>query len=394
MSWESFARSISLFVIGIVFLGVPVAASTAAAVYGSTSGFLPDMHTNDITVVYTIPGHSSGLFDKSVDSFTDPSTDVIFIGNDDDFSSATAAAIEQAVWNGKVLVISYPATSKFGDSLPVTSAGTIEGNSTLVVTSLTHGIARTVFSGLNKTFTATEPVGEQLTGTLKTGSIPLLSFTTGEPALVYRQYGSGYVVEWMVATPALYLGSQDADTVNFRVVEALVAAVHGSAAPVTTAATTSVPTTTATPAPTVKETSSTSNTGTALIQSSPLGARIYIDGIYQGKTPLKLQDMPTGYHSVKMTLDGYYDFDGSAYIVEDETITVFGSLQAAPAATTPTTQATPVLTTEVPTTPAAAATSSPSDPLSNPTVIAAGIGIITAGIGAYATIYTHKEKKE
>ena len=385
MVWESVARSVTLFVIGVLFICIPAAASSVA-VYGGTSGFLPDLHS-DISVVYLIPGHSSGLFDQSVDSFTDESVDVIFIGNDDDFSSATASAIEEAVWDGKILVVSYPATGKFGDSLPATSTGTADGGSTLVVTSLNSGIARTVFSGLNKTFNASEPDEERLTGTLKPGAISLMSFNNGQPALVYRQYGNGYVVEWMIATPESYLGTADADTVNYRIIETLVAQIQGSTPTVTTAVTT-IPTTTVTATPTATSTEAT--TGNVMIQSSPLGARVYIDGIYQGDTPFELEEVKAGYHSVRMTLDGYYDFDGSAYVVEGETITVFGSLQERPVTTRPTevtTTATPVPTTETP------ATSS-SDPFGNPTVIAAGIGIITAGIGAYATIYTHKSKDE
>ena len=397
MIWESVARSASLFVLSVLLILGPAAAATAAssaAVYGSTSGFIPESHSDMITVVYTIPGHSGGLFDQSVASFTDTSTEIIFIGNDADFSNKTASAIEQAVWNGKILVIGYPATGKFGDSLPVNSESpSSEASSTLVVTSLNNGVAREVFSGLNKTFTVNEPVAERLTGTVKPGSVSLMSFNNGDPALVYRQYGSGYVVEWMFAAPETYLGTDVADSITYGAVKSLLTSMKGSTTPVTTVATTAVPTTTLTTLPATQETTVTAKTGNAIIQSNPLGARVYVDGIYQGKTPFELDDLPTGYHSVRMTLDGYYNFDGSAYIVDGKTITVFGSLQEAPL-TTATSQATtvvtPVITTAAPTT----TPSSAGDALASPTVIAAGIGIITAGIGAYATIYTHKEKKE
>jgi len=389
MKRGSVARGVTLFAIVIMVICIP-AAATSAAVYGSTSGFIPEVH-GDVNVVYSIPGYSSGLFDQSVTSFTDPETDIIFIGNDDTFSSSTASAIEQAVWDGKVLVISYPATGKFGDSLPAISGSTVKGGTTLVVTSLNNGIARAVFSDLNRTFTATQPVEEQLTGTLKPGAISLMSFTTGEPALVYRPYGKGYVVEWMFATPETYLGDGDADTVNYRIVTSLLSDIQGPATTVTTPVTTAVPTATMTTTVTASETTSTKKTGSAIVQSSPLGARVYVDGIYQGKTPLNLEDLPAGYHSVRMTLEGYYDFDGGATIIQDASITVFGSLKEVPVTTSA--GATPVITTAVPTTTTPAATTT-QDPLTNPTVIAAGIGIITAGIGAYATIYTNKGKKE
>lgn len=378
MKGESVAKGVFLFVIAVAFMGIPAAATTVA-VYGSTSGFLPESH--DYETEYDIPGNSGGLLDQTVDGFTDPMIDVIFIGNDADFSSDTALAIENAVYDGKVLVVSYPATEKFGESLPVVSGTTAEGSTTLVVKSLSNGIARSVFSGLSKTFTASENV-TRLTGTLKPGAISLLSFDDSTPGLAYRSYGNGYVVEWTIATPESYLGNANADTVNYRVIEALLEEVKGPSA--TTVPTTAVPTT--------EETTATSDTGTAIIQSSPLGARIYIDGIYQGKTPLQLEDMPAGYHSVRMTLDGYYDFDGGTTIIQGRTVTVFGSLQEAPETTVPTevtTEATPVPTTAPP----VETTTPSSDALANPTVIAAGIGIITAGIGAYATIYTHKKKE-
>ncbi len=388
----SIARTIALSAIVILLVSVPVAASPAA-VYGSMSGFLPERHTDQVNVIYSIPGPSGGEFDRNAHRFTDASADIIFIGNDDEFSSQTASAIEQAVWDGKVLVVSYPATGKFGDSLPVSSGMPAAGSGSLVVTNLNNGIAREVFSGLNTTFAAPEPVAQRLTGTVKPGSISLLKFDTGEPALVYRGYGSGFVIEWMLPTPQTYLGEDDADTVNLRMVSILLATVKASANPVTTPVPTTVPTT----IPTTVATTQTSVRiiGNATIQSSPLGASVFFDGVYQGKTPLKLEGVPTGYHSVRMTMDGYYDFDGSAYIVRDETITVFGSLpeeeRPVTIEKTPslTVSQTPSLTTPVPT-----PTQTASDSLSSPTVIAAGIGIVTAGIGAYATIYTHRNKQK
>jgi len=379
MEWESVAKGVFLFAIAIVFLG-GMASATSVAIYGSSSGFLPESH-KDITAEYEIPGNSGSLLDQTVDGFTDPSIAVIFIGNDADFSSGTALAIENAVYDGKVLVISYPATEKFDDSLPVTAGSVVENRNPLLVTSLSNGIARSVFSGLAKTFSASENV-TRLTGILKPGSISLMSFNDSYPALAYRQYGNGYVVEWLIPAPQSYLGDSNADTVNYRVIEALLEDIRGTSSETTVA--TTVPTTTAT---TVAAT-----TGSVIIQSSPLGARVYVDGRYLGKTPLQLEDVPAGYHAIRMTLDGYYDFDSGTTISKGETETVFGSLQEAPETTAPT-EATTVAT-PVPTTVVTETTASSSDPLANPTVIAAGIGIITAGIGAYATIYTHKGKKE
>lgn len=386
-------QRVSLILIGVIFLIVPVAASTVA-VYGSTSGFLPERHTDQVSIAYSLPGNTGRLFDENVDYFIDPSTDVIFIGSDDEFSSQTAAAIEQAVWDGKVLVIGFPATGKFGDSLPVMSGGTAEGSKSLTIPSPATGISREVFSGLNRTFVAKKPPAQRLDGTLKPGAITLLKFNTGDPALAYRQYGSGYVVEWMLAAPQVYLGEDCADIVNLRVISILLATVQGAGSPVASTVATTAPATVATSGPVLQDT--TPVTGNALIQSSPLGAGVFFDGVYQGKTPLQLQGVPAGYHSVKMTMDGYYDFDGSAYIVRGETITVFGSLPAHERQVT--VERTPAVTTLAPIITVAAPPSAPTpdaaDSIANPTVIAAGIGIITAGIGAYATIYTHKNKEK
>lgn len=385
MKRDLIGRGIALLIFIVIIVSVP-AAATNVVVYGSTLGFLPDRHTSDMTVVYTLPGFSGGLFDQDVDLFTDPSVDIIFIGNDDEFSASTATAIEQAVYEGKVLVVGHPSIKKFDDSLPVTSGNVAKGSPSLVVGSLSSGITKDVFNGLNKTYTAVDPVAERMTGTLKPGAIALLKFNTGEPALAYRAYGNGFVAEWLLPTPETYLGVNDADTINYRVMNILLATVKGSNTPVPT---TTIPTTVITTAPTGKPTTE-KTTGNAIIQSSPLGASVFFDGTYQGKTPLELENIPSGYHSVKMTRDGYIDFDGSAYIISGETITVFGSL---PVQEKPTTiEKTVVATTPAPavTTPAPTPTASATDALANPTVIAAGIGIITAGIGAYATIYTHK----
>jgi hypothetical protein len=389
-------RIVSFFLIGILVLCVPAAAGTAV-IYGSASGFLPERHS-DISVVYTLPGQSGGLFDQTVSDFTDPSIDVIFIGNDAEFGSETAAAIEQAVWDGKVLVIGYPATDRFSDSLPLASSSTAEGSKSLVVTSLNNGIARDVFQNLNKTFTAAEPASLRLTGTAKPGSVSLLKFNNGDPALLYREYGKGYVVEWLLPAPEMYLGTTDADTVNYRIITILVATAQGTTTAATTAATTTVPATTiatsvATTAATTQEpTEPTGTTGIAVIQSDPLGAGVYVDGVYIGNTPLRIEG-PAGYHSVKMSLEGYYNFDGSAYIVKGETITVFGSLQEKDIQVSTGRTFTTVTPTET-ATQAPTQTQAASDTLASPTVIAAGIGIITAGIGAYATIYTHRNKDE
>jgi hypothetical protein len=107
---------------------------------------------------------------------------------------------------------------------------------------------------------------------------------------------------------------------------------------------------------------------------------------------------------VRLSLSGYNDYEGTVYVVAGHNIPVYGTLPPLgtgssqiilATASVPATTVVPVTTVQ----PVATETSS-SGPLESPTVIAAIIGIITACIGAGATIFTHKanvkpeEKKE
>ena len=136
-------------------------------------------------------------------------------------------------------------------------------------------------------------------------------------------------------------------------------------------------------------------TGNLTVASSPLGASVLIDGVYSGVTPGEISGVAGGNHMVRLTLSGYYDYEGTTYVVPGQVTHVFGTLQPlgghVDSATTQALVTTPALVATVQ--PTATSTSSP---LENPTVIAAIIGIITASIGAGATIFTHfaKMKKE
>jgi hypothetical protein len=127
-----------------------------------------------------------------------------------------------------------------------------------------------------------------------------------------------------------------------------------------------------------------------------MGASILIDGRYYGTTPGTLTDLPAGSHILRLALSGYFDYEGTTYVVAGQENHAFGSL--VPLSGYSSTHATTVATaaTVIPTAapviivqPTAIETSS-AGPLENPTVIAAIIGIVTACIGAGATIFTHK----
>lgn len=55
------------------------------------------------------------------------------------------------------------------------------------------------------------------------------------------------------------------------------------------------------------------NTGTVSVISSPGAALLYVDGTYQGKTPLTVTQYP-GTHSFRISLAGYNDYTTSLYV--------------------------------------------------------------------------------
>jgi hypothetical protein len=130
--------------------------------------------------------------------------------------------------------------------------------------------------------------------------------------------------------------------------------------------------------------------------SSPLGASILIDGVFYGYTPGNITGIPGGNHIVRLTMSGYYDYEGTIYVIPGQVSSVFGtlnpisgySIQSLPAHETTSTIMAPVTVQPTSTTSVA--------PLENPTVLAAIIGTFTALIGAGVTVFTHysKIKKE
>ncbi len=75
------------------------------AIYGETGGFNLSKHEDEFVVDYSLPCWHGSDFDKNVDKYTDENIDVIFIGGDSTFSSSTVSKIDNAVYDGKILVI-------------------------------------------------------------------------------------------------------------------------------------------------------------------------------------------------------------------------------------------------------------------------------------------------
>jgi serine/threonine-protein kinase len=52
------------------------------------------------------------------------------------------------------------------------------------------------------------------------------------------------------------------------------------------------------------------------VETIPKGAQVIIDGVFKGKTPLKL-DLPLGKHEVRLTLTNYDDWDAPVHLEEE-----------------------------------------------------------------------------
>jgi hypothetical protein len=370
-------RKTCILILFVALLFVMPISALNTAVYGDSSGFNPDLHKENVTVVYSLPGSSGTDLDTNITKYTDPSVDVIFMGGDDSFSPATASLIEQAVASGKILVVSNKNYQKFNSSLPATSNGSVPDGQYLVISDPNTTLSKTIFNGLRTNFPNTDPFSSRFSIKAKEGSVTLLSYDMGDPALLYGKYGKGYVIEWAPVSNSRYLNSTEADLVNYRLITSLVNEKL--------------------PKPVVTTTSPVqSNSGNVEVYSSPLGASVLIDGRYYGTTPANLTDIPSGNHILRLSLSGYYDYEGTIYVIPGQTSHAYGTL---PPLGQMSTSPTPVPTTAVPIIVQVPVTAEPTQsqaPLENPGVIAAIIGVITATIGAVATIFSHifKAKKE
>ncbi|HSA37872.1 MAG TPA: PEGA domain-containing protein [Methanoregula sp.] len=401
--------------LAILILILPVSAYNVA-IYGTNSGFDPDLHPGLVNVVRSIPGATGADLDNNVDQFTQPSVDVIILGGESSFSPSTAAKIEAAVAGGKILVVTYPCNHRFDKSLPASNGGTTAGGQYLEVSDPTSVVSKAVFAQLPTTFDlqGTAPDKEQVIA--KAGTITVMNYDTGMPALLYGKYGKGYVIEWTTVPSPSYMNGAQADIILHRMILGLLPAPSvtqtNAATPKTTVPTqttvatpkTTVPTkiptsiiiTPGSTSPLINPTLSTTamgSTGEVMVYSSPTGASILIDGNYLGTTPGKVNGIPAGSHILRLTMTGYYDYEGSIYVVPGDTTQGYGTLQPiAQITSVPTTVPTVIVPVIV-----AAATPAPTEDaglLGNSSVLVAIIGVITAIIASAATIYTHKPPKK
>jgi hypothetical protein len=384
----------------ILIIVLPVSAYNVA-IYGTNAGFDPALHTDSVNVVRSIPGGTGSDLDSNIDQFVQPSVDVIILGGEATFSPATAAKIEAAVASGKILVVTYPCNQMFSASLPASNGGTTAGGQYLEVSDPNSAVTKAVFAQLATRFDLLGTAPEKEQAVANAGTITILNYDTGLPALLYGKYGKGYVIEWTTVPVPSYMDTTTADAVNHRMILGLLPAPAVPPTTVTPKKTTVAITQPSTVITTVNPTMSggdTGATGSVMVYSSPTGASILIDGVYCGITPGNVNGVPAGTHILRLTLSGYNDYEGSIYIVPGQTNQGYGTLQ--PINNQVTSAPTPIPTVIVPViVPVITATAEPTQQkgiLENSSVLVAIIGVITALIAAGASIFTHVKppKKE
>jgi len=68
------------------------------------------------------------------------------------------------------------------------------------------------------------------------------------------------------------------------------------------------------------------NTGSLYVDSNPRGASIYLDGDYEGETPRRIDFIPVGSHTVRLSKEGYRDYVQQVWIQANQTTTISISL--------------------------------------------------------------------
>jgi len=74
-------------------------------------------------------------------------------------------------------------------------------------------------------------------------------------------------------------------------------------------------------------------TGEIGISSDPSEAMVYLDDSYKGITPITISDVPEGYHTVKLTKPGYWDYCETLYVSARSKEFVSGHLSLIPTPT-------------------------------------------------------------
>jgi hypothetical protein len=304
------------------------------------------------------------------------------------------------VAGGKILVITYPCNHLFDASLPATNGGTAPAGQYFEVNDPSNISSKNLFSSLPKRFSLQGIAPEKEQAVAKSGAVTILSDDNGLPALVEWTYGRGLVIEWTTIPVPSYMTGEQADTIIDRLITRALPVPSStplttSPTPVVTITPTLPPengTVTINPTPSIV---SPVTSGDVVVYSSPSGASILIDGVYYGVTPANLTGIRQGNHIIRLTQSGYYDYEGTIYVIPGQTAHAFGNLpplgQAPGAPTAVPTAFIPIII------PVATAAPTPSGGLlDNSNVLVAIIGVFTALIAAGVSVFTHmfKAKKD
>ena len=73
------------------------------------------------------------------------------------------------------------------------------------------------------------------------------------------------------------------------------------------------------------------NHGRIITTSQPQGAKVYLDSVYRGTTPLNLDRVATGQHQIKLVMAGYQDWSSYVSVSPSRTTTVSADLIPFPA---------------------------------------------------------------
>ena len=69
------------------------------------------------------------------------------------------------------------------------------------------------------------------------------------------------------------------------------------------------------------------STGSLEVDSRPLGANVFLDGVLVGTTPVEMRQVPVGEHTVRLEHDGYRRWSSPVRIVGGERNRVTASLE-------------------------------------------------------------------
>jgi len=68
------------------------------------------------------------------------------------------------------------------------------------------------------------------------------------------------------------------------------------------------------------------NYGRIIVTSQPQGAKVYLDNVQRGMTPLNLDRVATGQHQIRLTMAGYQDWSNYVSVSPSQTMTVSTNL--------------------------------------------------------------------